>query len=270
MIFPMRCLVLALLWAVVVPGQAAADHLSEIKAREKMIIGVSDAIPPFTFRRNGEVVGYDIDLVRGIAKSLGVAPEFTTIGETDRIKAAQDGRIDLIASTFTRTPDRERQVAFSVDVFNSPQVMIVDKASGLSSIKQMKGLTFGVLKGRTSDQNIAEVVPDAQFVYLGDYKSAFEGLRTRRLSGFAADNLVLRTNLIKEPDVDRFFFIPDFKKDRNAGFGMKRNEPALKSAVDAALLEMEASGEAVRIYNTWFGPTSGVPIERALKIGSSP
>ena len=60
------------------------------------------------------------------------------------VEAVQDGRIDLIASTFTRTPDRERQVAFSVDVFNSPQVMIVDKASGLSSIKQMKGLTFGV------------------------------------------------------------------------------------------------------------------------------
>src|SRR3954467_10038095 len=173
MISPMRCLVLALLWAVLVPGQAAADQLSEIKAHEKMIIRVSDAIPPFTFRRSGEIVGYDIDLVRGIAKRLGVAPEFTTIGETDRIKAIQDGRIDLIASTFTRTPDRERQVAFTLDVFNSPQVMIVDKASGLSSIKQMKGLTFGVLKGRTSDQNIAEVVPDAQFVYLGDYKSAF-------------------------------------------------------------------------------------------------
>ena len=81
---------------------------------------------------------------------------------------------------------------------------------------------------------------------------------------------MLRTNLIKEPDVERFFFIPDFKKDRNAGFGMKQNEPALKSAVDAALLDMEASGEAVRIYNAWFGPASGVPIERAPKIGSSP
>jgi polar amino acid transport system substrate-binding protein len=82
--------------------------------------------------------------------------------------------------------------------------------------------------------------------------------------------MVLRTNLKKERDADRLFFIPDFKKGRDAGFGLKRDEPALKSAVDGALLEMEASGEAVRIYDVWFGPNSEVPVERALRIGTGP
>ena len=59
----------------------------------------------------------------------------------------------------------------------------------------MGGRKFGVLKGRTSDKNILEVVPTAQFVYLDDYVSAFAGLRNKVLDGFAADNLVLRTNL---------------------------------------------------------------------------
>jgi polar amino acid transport system substrate-binding protein len=81
---------------------------------------------------------------------------------------------------------------------------------------------------------------------------------------------VLRTNLIKEKDVDRFRFIADFSKARNAGFGMPKNEPALKIAVDEALLAMEKAGEAVKIYNVWFGPKSDVPIERAFTIGASP
>lgn len=265
-----RGLVAVVLWLVLADG-AAADRLADIKARGTLIVGVSTAIPPFTFQRGGEVVGYDVDLVRGIAERIGVKAVLVPVGEAVRVKAVQAGMIDLIASTFTRTPERERDVAFSLDIFNSPQVMIVDKASGLTSVKQMTGgRTFGVLQGRTSDQNIREVVPDAKFVYLADYISAFEGLRNGTFVAFAADNLVLRTNLIKEKDAGRFHFIADFAKARNAGFGMPRNEPALKAAVDQALLAMEKSGEAIRTYNVWFGPASPVPIERALTIGAGP
>jgi polar amino acid transport system substrate-binding protein len=78
----------------------------------------------------------------------------------------------------------------------------------------------------------------------------------------------LRTNLIKEKGAGRFHFITDFSKARNAGFGMPKAEPALKAAVDQALLAMEKSGEAARIYDVWFGPKSPVPIERALIIGA--
>jgi polar amino acid transport system substrate-binding protein len=199
-----------------------------------------------------------------------VKTELLTVGETDRVAAARDGRVDLIASTFTRTPERERNLAFSLDIFCSPQVMIVDGASGFKSIRQMDGRVFGVLKGRTSDENIREFVPTARFVYLDDYASAFAGLRNKTLDGFAADNLVLRTNLKRESDAARFFFIPDFSKGREAGFGMKRDEPALRDAVDRALLDMEATGEALKIYDAWFGPASDVPIQRALRIGARP
>jgi polar amino acid transport system substrate-binding protein len=261
---------ISILFVIMMTGQAVADRLGDIKLRGTLLVGVSDAIPPFTFRRGSEVVGYDVDLVRGIAQRIGVKVELLTIGETDRIKAVQDGRIDLIASTFTRTPERESHVAFSLDIFNSPQVMIADRESGFTSVKQMGGRKFGVLKGRTSDKNILEAVPTAQFIYLDDYVSAFAGLRNKVFDGFAADNLVLRTKLKKERDADRFFFIPDFKTSRDAGFGMKKDEPALKAAIDRALLDMEASGEALRIYDSWFGPNSDVPIERALRIGVKP
>lgn len=244
---------------------SAADRLVDIKARGTLIVGVSDAIPPFTFRRGGEVVGYDVDLIRGIARSLGVGAQFVVVAETERVRAVRDGKIDLIASTFTRTPERAREVGFSINIFYSPQVAIVGEASGVRSIRQLGGRTFGVLKGRTSDKNVLEVLPDAKFVYLDTYVSAFAGLRGGTLDAFVADNLVLRTNLKKEKDASRFFFIPDFKKDREAGFGMPLGEPALKAAVDRALLDMEQAGEAAAVYDAWFGPNSDVPIPRTFR-----
>lgn len=261
-----KCVLPALLvLSAVLP--AAADRLADIRARGKLIAGISDAIPPFSFRGQGGVaVGYDVDLLRGVASRLGVWLDTVTVPETERIKALQEGKVDLIASTFTRTPERERQVGFSLDIFSSPQVIIVDKASGLTSVQQLGGRSVGVLKGRTADKNILEAVPTARIVFVDDYAGAFAGLRAKTLEGFAADNLVLRTHLKKEPDADRFLFLPDFKKNRNAGFGIRMGEVMLKFVVDQALFDMEEKGEAARIFDQWFGPQSAVPIERTFVI----
>ena len=246
---------------------ASADRLEDIRARGKLVVGISDAIPPFTFRgQGGAAVGYDIDLLRGVAARLGVWLDTVTVPETERIKALQEGKVDLIASTFTRTPERERQVGFSLDIFYSPQVIIVDKASSLTSVKQLGGRSIGVLKGRTADKNILAAIPTAKIVFVDDYPSAFAGIRAKTLDGFAADNLVLRTNMKKEADADRFFFIPDFQKGRDAGFGIKMGEVALKFAVDQALFDMEEKGEAAKVFDVWFGPKSAVPIERTFTI----
>ena len=61
-------------------------------------------------------------------------------------------------------------------------------------------------------------------------------------------------------------FLPDFTKSRNVGFALKKNEPRFKGAIDKILLELEASGEAARIFETWFGPRSDQPMARTFKI----
>ena len=245
---------------------ATADQLGDVRSRGTLVVGVSDAIPPFTFRRGGDIVGYDVDLVRGIAQRIGVKLETVVVSETERIPALRGGKVDLIASTFTRTPERLRDVDFSIIIFYSPQVMIVDKASGLASVKQLGGRKVGVLKGRTADKNILDVIPTARIVFVDSYPDAFAGIRRGSIDAFAADNLVLRTNMKKENDAARFFFIPDFSKGRDAGFGIRQGEAPLKAVVDKALLDMEASGEAARIFDAWFGPKSDVPIERTFRI----
>ena len=51
---------------------AAADRLDDVKARGKLMVGVSDTTPPFSFKRPGEstVIGYDLDMVHAVAKRL--------------------------------------------------------------------------------------------------------------------------------------------------------------------------------------------------------
>ncbi|MGC2519168.1 MAG: transporter substrate-binding domain-containing protein [Burkholderiales bacterium] len=55
---------------------ALADRLDEIRARGKRVVGVSDTTPPFSFRKaaDGTLSGYDLELVRALARRVGVGP----------------------------------------------------------------------------------------------------------------------------------------------------------------------------------------------------
>src|SRR5678816_3353972 len=98
-----------------------------IRDSGKIIVGVSDTTPPFSFKRPGENehAGYDIDLVRAVAKRLGVGVETVSLSSAERIPMLQQGKLDLVATSMTRTPGRLREVDFSVIYFVTPHAVIV-------------------------------------------------------------------------------------------------------------------------------------------------
>ena len=113
-------------------GIAAADKLDDIKARGKLLVGNSETSPPFSSRENGKIVGYDIDLAAHVAKRLGVAMEFVSVINSERIPALQQDRIDLAASGMTRADNRRHLIGFSLAYLVSPHTVIIRKDSGIT------------------------------------------------------------------------------------------------------------------------------------------
>src|SRR5580700_787970 len=93
---------------------ALADKLDDIRARGRLLVGVSDTSPPFSSRENGKVVGYDVDLAAEVASRLALPMETISILNADRIPALQQDRVDLVASGITRAENRRKDIAFSV------------------------------------------------------------------------------------------------------------------------------------------------------------
>ena len=173
---------------------AMADRLDEVKARGRIIVGVSDATPPFTFKRPGEPghAGYDVDLVRAVAKRLGVAVETVSLSSADRIPMLKDGRVDFVATSMTRTPERLREVDFSVIYFVTPHAVIVKKSSGITSVHQLAGRKASSASTSTAGGNLKEVVPSVNIVYVRDYAVAFAALKDGSVDAFPTDESVLR------------------------------------------------------------------------------
>lgn len=259
------------LWAMAGPAlisSALADRLDEVKARGKLIVGVSDTTPPFSFKKPGEttVVGYDLDIVHAVAKRLGVTVETVSLSSAERVPMLNDGKIDFAATSMTRTADRLKEIDFSHIYFVTPHAVIVKKSSGITSVHQLAGRKASSASTSTAGPNLKEAEPKVELVYVRDYAEAFQLLKDDKVDAFPTDETVLRAIVQQDGHPDDYLFVSDFTKSRNVGFALKKGDPRFKEAINKALLDVEASGDAVKIFDAWFGPKSPEPMARKFKI----
>jgi polar amino acid transport system substrate-binding protein len=234
---------------------AMADKLDDVTARGKLIIGVAEASPPFSFR-DGErgIVGYDVDLAAQVAKRLGVSLSKTVIINAERIPSLRDGKVDIVAMGMTRTPTRAKDIDFSVATLVSPHKILVRRDGGITKVTQLAGRTLALVRSASVDKDLQNAVPTLKIVFFDDYQACFTALREKRVDSFLADELLLLRFAAQSGAPQDFALIEGYDLPRTAGFGLKKNEPRFTDFVNRTLLDLEATGEAAKIFHTWFAP----------------
>jgi len=229
-------LLLALVFAAGLGGTALADTLASVKAKGVMVFGVRDSIHGFGYidEKTRELIGYDVDFCKAIAKKLGVKAEFKPLTGATRIPQLISGNVDLVAATMTKTEERAKQIDFSYTYFLTGQKFITRKG--------------------TSEQNAKKALPTATIQAFDEHAPAFLALQQGKVFAITTDESILANILSKAPDKDKYE-IPDIRiSDEPYGLGMRKGDANLVKFVNATLLEMEKKGEAKKIFDKWFGP----------------
>lgn len=107
--------------------------------------------PPFEFWQNDEIVGIDVDLARAIATKLGYELIVDDMDFNAIIPAVMSGRADFGGAAMSVTPDREKQVDFSISYFQGIQVVVVQENSTIQTPDDLTGKLIGVVTGFTGD-----------------------------------------------------------------------------------------------------------------------
>ena len=234
---------------------AAADKLADIKARGRLLVGVTESSPPFSFRDDGKgIVGYDVDLAGRVAKSLGVTTEKIAIINAERIAALQQDRVDLVAVGMTRSKGRAKDIDFSYAYLDSPHMVLVRNDSGIGHVSELAGRKLALVRSASVDAELKAAVPTMQIVLFDDYNGAFTALADKQVDGFLADKMLLLWFAQRSGHAADFTLMGDYQLPRTAGFALKKNEPGFLDFVNQTLLKLEASGEAAKIYDAWFAP----------------
>lgn len=131
---------------------AEADNsLAELKNRGVFVLGLDDSFPPLGFRdENNEIVGYDIDLAREVAKRLGVSFKAQPINWDAKEQELSTGNIDCIWNGLTITDERKAILSFTKPYLNNAQIVVVKNDSGINSLADLKGKKIGLQAGSSA------------------------------------------------------------------------------------------------------------------------
>lgn len=249
------------LWAACT-ATVRADQLAEIKHKGELVCGVLATDEPMSFvdPRTRTIVGYEVDLCQIVARKIGVTATVKQIAVGARIPELQQGRVDILAATLTHTHEREAVIAFSLTTFVTGQKVMVRRDSGITTLTQLAGKRVVTVKGGTQEANIRRLVPTVDVITFETAPQALVALQQRKAAGFVNDEVSLLDAYSKLGPVQQdYVILPQSVSTEPIALGLRKGEPALKALVDGALRELEASGEAQKLFFKWFGPGTRLP-----------
>jgi polar amino acid transport system substrate-binding protein len=264
-------LLFVLLACLVVSAPAAADLLQDVKARGELVVGVKDSTPPFGFvdPESRSIVGYDIDIAAAIAREMGVKLRTVPVTSSTRIPELAQGKIDLIAATMTNTPARARQIDFSHTYFMTGQKVLVRRDTGIDKAAALERKRVSSVRGSTSEQNIRRAVKGVRVISFNDYPNAFLALAQGKVQAMTTDEIILLSLRNKSPNPDDYVLLDDLIAPEPYGLGIRQGEDAFRNEVNRALVKLEKSGDAAKIFRKWFGPWTETPLKRNFTIGET-
>ena len=131
------------------PAETAESDLAYIQDKGTLVVGITDFAPMDYQNESGEWVGFDADLAKAFAESLGVKVEFVEIVWDNKVLELDSKTIDCVWNGMTLTDEVTSAMACSNAYCNNSQVVVVpaDKAADYQSVDACSGLNFAVESG---------------------------------------------------------------------------------------------------------------------------
>ncbi|MEW6719201.1 MAG: transporter substrate-binding domain-containing protein, partial [Thermodesulfobacteriota bacterium] len=183
----------------------------------------------------------------------------------NRMPMLMENRVDILAATMTKNPDRAKQIDFSYTYFLTGQKFLT-KIGTVKSLKDLEGKPIGTAKGSTSEQNVAKAVPSAKVLSFDDYPQAVLALIQGKVIAVTTDESILAGQLgklEKNPATKGKFEIPDVQiSEEPYGLGMRKGDANWVKFVNDTILEMEKNGDVAKLFEKYFGPNTDSPMKR--------
>lgn len=247
-------------------GAAHADQLADVKASGKLVCGTMGTFEPFSFPdpKTREIVGYEVDLCRGIADAIGVKLEVKPLAVEARIPELTQGRVDVISGALGYSDERAQQIDYSTTSFVSRQLLLVKSGTGVTKLDDVKDKKISAPKGSSSEKYIRTLYPDANLLTFQDPPSAFLALQQSKVSALVLSEL--GSIKFMQQAGGGFEFVKQPVAIEFWGIGVRKNEPAMLGAVNAALKGLETSGKAKAIFDKWLGAETPYKMERTFTL----
>jgi len=231
----------------------AAPTAAPIPELGEVVVGINAEYPPFEeVDADGNIVGFDPELMTAIAEAAGFEFEFVNTRWDGIFVALASGEFDCVISAATITEERQETVDFSDPYFEAGQMITVRAdETEIADADDLAGKRAGVQLGTTGDIWLTDET-DAEVVRFDENTLAFQALANGDVDAAVADGPTAIEIVQANPEMD-LKVLDGVYTEENYGIAVRKDFPDLLAAINRGLAAVKASGEYDEIYDEYFG-----------------
>lgn len=233
-----------------------ADQKAATADKKKIVVGLDDHFPPMGFRDDkNNIVGFDVDMAKEVAKRLGMEVEFKPIDWNSKEAELNSKRIDVLWNGLTITEKRKENILFTKPYMENRQIIVVAANSPIKTKADLTGKIVGAQDGSSSIdamQKEEKVLKSfKELKKFGDNVAALMDLKTGRLDAVVVDEIVGRYYIAKKPG--EYVVLAENFGTEEFGIGLRKDDKELLAKIQKAMDDMKKDGASAKISQQWFG-----------------
>ena len=257
--------VLACAAALACSAQAQeTSTLKKIQQSGAITYGYREASFGFSYvDGSGKPVGYSIDICNRILEAIkaelkmpAIEVKYQLVTSVNRIPLVQNGTVDIECGSTTNLVERQKQVAFSPDIFRYNVRTAVRTDSGIKSIGDLQGKAVVTTAGTTSLRLLREADKGRNLEINNlsgkDHTDSFLMIESGRAAAFVLDDILLAGQIANARNPKEFAIVGESLRTENQSLMFRKDDPQFKALVDRVVGGMMQSGEMEKLYDKWF------------------
>ena len=224
--------------------------------RKTITVGTNAEYAPFEYLdENGQLTGFDIDLIEAIAKSQNVEIVWKDLPFDSLIGSMEAGDLDVIAAAIGPTAERQRSVDFSNVYYTGAQSIICRKGDNITTFENLAGVKVAVLEGSTADLIASGenqeygAVEDAQVVRFKNASSAVMELINGGVDATLIDSIMAENFCKQKEDLMQ---TPVEGTENDTVFCVQKGNDKMLKVINAGLSKIQENGTYDEIYEKYF------------------
>lgn len=217
-------------------------------------VGTEATFAPFEFmdEEKREITGFDVDMIKAIAKANGDEVKIQNMGFDGLIPSLQTNVIDAVAAAMTITPARQRAVLFTEPYYQSGLVILINKKdeATIKDVNSLEGKRICAQIGTTGAM-MAKRIKGTEVTLFNSVTEAFMDLKSGGCHAVLNDKPVVDYYLARRGDKS-VTVLPQVLEAEYYGFAVSKRNKALVEKLNKGLQTIKANGEYDKIYQKWF------------------
>ncbi|MFP3392527.1 transporter substrate-binding domain-containing protein [Brevibacillus sp. SIMBA_040] len=228
-------------------GQAAGEATSMTKEAGVFIYAASGEYQPFSYFKDAQLTGFDIEIGNEIAKRLGLEPKGVTSPFSGIIAGVKEGRYDAAIASHAITEERKQQIDFADPYYLSGGQLFTRPDGTISTLEGLKGKEVAVALGTTHEKMARE--------YTDNIKTYDSDVTALRALEQGKHDVVITDSVIGEIAIQQGLKI---KKSGAAlsevqhGIAVRKGNTELLNKINEALKQMHEDGTYVKLSEKYF------------------